>query len=202
MANIVVDAMGQPCPIPVVKVTKALQERKNNETLEVHVDNEIAVQNVQRMANHKGLSVKSEKIDETHFVLTLAGECGAAEEEAPAICVPDAGGNDVIAIGSATMGSGDDALGKILMKGFIYALSQQEKLPKTILFYNGGANIPIEGNVSVEDLKSMEAMGVEILTCGTCLDFYGLKDKLAVGGVTNMYSIVEILREASHIIKP
>lgn len=201
MANIVVDAMGQPCPIPVVKVTKALQERANNEALEVHVDNEIAVQNVQRMASHKGLSVKSEKIGETHFVLTLTGE-GSAAEEAAAVCAPDARGNDVVAIGSATMGSGDDALGKILMKGFIYALSQQEKLPKTILFYNGGASIPIEGNVSVEDLKTMEAMGVEILTCGTCLDFYGLKDKLAVGGVTNMYSIVEILKDASHIIKP
>ena len=200
MSNIVVDAMGQPCPMPVVKVNKALQERKNNETLEVHVDNEIAVQNVQRMAANKGLSVKSEQLDEKHFVLLLSGECSAAEE--PVVCMPDARGNDVVAIGSATMGIGDDALGNLLMKGFIYALSQQEKLPKTILFYNGGANIPIEGNVSVEDLKNMQAMGVEILTCGTCLDFYGLKDQLAVGGVTNMYSIVEILRKASHIIKP
>ena len=202
MANVVVDAMGQPCPIPVVKANKALQERKNNETLEVHVDNEIAVQNVQRMAKNAGLSVKSEKIDEKHFVLTLTGEGKEFGEEAPAVCVPERRDNTVVAIGSATMGSGDDALGKTLMKGFIYALSQQEKLPKTILFYNGGANIPVEGSVSTIMAKNMEAQGVEILTCGTCLDFYGLKDKLAVGGVTNMYSIVEILREASHIVKP
>ena len=88
------------------------------------------------------------------------------------------------------------------MKGFIYALSQQEVLPAAVLFYNGGASIPTEGSVSLEDLKAMEAQGVEILTCGTCLDFYGLKDKLAVGGVTNMYSIVEKLSKAGKVIKP
>ena len=88
------------------------------------------------------------------------------------------------------------------MKGFLYALSQQETLPKTILFYNGGAHLTAQGSESLEDLRSMEAQGVQILTCGTCLDYYGLKDKLAVGGVTNMYSIVEILSGAAHVIKP
>ena len=200
MANIVVDAMGQPCPLPVVKATKALQERKGGEALEVHVDNEIAVQNLQRMGAGRGLTVQSEKRGEKHFVVTLSGEANGAET--PMVCAPDVRGSTVVAIGSATMGVGNDELGKLLMKGFIYALSQQETLPKTILFYNGGAHIPVQGSVSVEDLRSMEAQGVEILTCGTCLDFYGLKDKLAVGGVTNMYSIVETLNRASHVIKP
>jgi len=87
------------------------------------------------------------------------------------------------------------------MKGFIYALSQLDELPQTILFYNGGATITTEESPSLEDLKSMEAQGVEILTCGTCLDYYGLKDKLAVGSVTNMYTIVEKLNQADKIIK-
>ena len=100
------------------------------------------------------------------------------------------------------MGHGNDELGKALMKGFIYALSQLEELPRTILFYNGGAHLTVEGSASLEDLKTMEAQGVEIMTCGTCLDFYGLKDKLAVGTVTNMYSIVETLSNASKVIKP
>ena len=200
MEKIIVDAIGDSCPIPVVKTTKALQERKHNETVEVHVDNEIAVQNVLRMAENKGVSVKSEKVGESHFVVTLTGETD--EQDQPIVCMPDARGSTVVAIGSATMGSGNEELGKILMKGFIYALSQQEKLPKTILFYNGGANIPIEGSISLEDLKSMEAQGVEILTCGTCLDFYGLKDKLSVGGVTNMYDIVERMESARTIIRP
>jgi selenium metabolism protein YedF len=77
------------------------------------------------------------------------------------------------------------------MKGFLYAVSQLPELPKTILFYNGGARLTVEGSDSLEDLKNMEAQGVKIMTCGTCLNFYGLTDKLAVGEVTNMYSIVE-----------
>ena len=100
------------------------------------------------------------------------------------------------------MGSGADDLGRTLMKGFIYAVSQLETLPKAILFYNGGAKVTVEGSVSIEDLKSMVAQGVEILTCGTCLNFYGLTDKLAVGSVTNMYAIVEKLAGAGKVIKP
>ena len=100
------------------------------------------------------------------------------------------------------MGIGNDELGKVLMKGFIYALSQLEELPETIVFYNGGATIPVEGNVSLEDLKSMEAQGVTIKTCGTCLDYYNLKEKLAVGTITNMYDIVETMNNAAHIIRP
>lgn len=88
------------------------------------------------------------------------------------------------------------------MKGFIFALTQLEKLPKTILFYNGGAAITTEGSVSLEDLRSLEAQGVEIMTCGTCLNYYGLTDKLAVGSVSNMYTIVETLARAGKVIRP
>ena len=88
------------------------------------------------------------------------------------------------------------------MKGFLYALTQQERLPDTILFYNGGATIPVEGSASLEDLRTLEAMGVEILTCGTCLNYHGLTDKLAVGTVTNMYDIVEKLTMAGKVIRP
>lgn len=111
-------------------------------------------------------------------------------------------GDTVVVISSDRMGSGNDELGKVLMKGFIYAVSQLDQLPKTILFYNGGATITTEGSASLEDLKNMEAQGVEIMTCGTCLDYYNLKDKLAVGTVTNMYSIVETMNGAAKILRP
>ena len=81
-------------------------------------------------------------------------------------------------------------------------MTQQDQLPRTILFYNGGASLSCEGSPLLEDLRELEAQGVEILTCGTCLNFYGLTDKLAVGSVTNMYSIVETLLAASSVIKP
>ena len=95
-----------------------------------------------------------------------------------------------------------DELGKVLIKGFIFAVTQLDTLPKKMLFYNGGATLTAEGSDSLEDLKSLEAQGVEILTCGTCLDYYHLKEKLAVGSVTNMYAIVEAMAEAGRIIRP
>ena len=117
-------------------------------------------------------------------------------------CAPDSRGNFVVAVDCDTMGRGSEELGKILMKGFLFAVSQLEHLPGTILFYNGGARLTVEGSDSLEDLRAMEAQGVEILTCGTCLNHYGLTEKLAVGGVTNMYAIVEKLSAASKVIKP
>ena len=88
------------------------------------------------------------------------------------------------------------------MKAFTFALTQQDNLPKTILFYNGGASLTCEGSPMLEDLKTLEAEGVEILTCGTCLNFYGLTEKLSVGGVTNMYVIAEKMLGAGNVVKP
>lgn len=205
MSAVVVDARGEQCPIPVVKATKAIEGMSAAGLLEVHVDNEIAVQNLLRMASGKGFAAKSEQVEEKHYLVTVdvdrpggTGETAAEE----AACIPDLRGKTVVAVGTATMGVGNDELGATLMKGFLYAVSQQDELPETILFYNGGAKLTTEGSASLEDLRTMEAQGVEILTCGTCLDFYGLKDKLAVGSVTNMYAIVEKLTKASKVIKP
>jgi len=205
MEKIVINAVGDQCPIPVVKTTKALRALNGAATIEVQVDNEIAVQNLTKLANSKNFKSFAEKKEEALYVVTIqaegAEESQADEQEVCISCIPDKRVNTVVAIASDRMGHGNDELGKVLMKGFIYAVSQLEELPKTILFYNGGATITTEGSASLEDLKNMEAQGVEILTCGTCLDYYGLKDKLAVGSVTNMYTIVEKLNQADKIIK-
>ena len=108
----------------------------------------------------------------------------------------------VVAIGANTMGTGAEELGKTLLKAFVFALTQQDKLPKTVLFYNGGASLTCEGSPMLEDLKTLESEGVEIMTCGTCLNYYGLTEKLAVGSVTNMYAIVEKLIHAGNVVKP
>ena len=205
MKTVIVDAVGEPCPIPVVKATKALRELGEPGTLEVRVDNEIAVQNLTRMAAGNHLPVQAEKKGEHLFVVTMevAEPVGDAPAEEPALtCVPDARGDLVVAVDSETMGRGSDELGKLLMKSFLFAVSQLPRLPRTVLFYNGGAKLTVEGSESLEDLRNMEAQGVESLTCGTCLNFYGLAEKLAVGGVTNMYAIVEALANAGKVIKP
>ena len=194
---VTVNAMGDNCPIPVVKTKKAMQALTGPETIEVLVDNEIAVQNVTKMAKDQGGEVSSEKIAEKEYkvVIKMQG-APAAANEACEECTPDMRNNTIVVVRSDRMGCGNDALGKVLIKGFIYAIT------KKMLFYNGGATLTIEGSEVLEDLKSLEAQGVEILTCGTCLDYYEVKDKLAVGSVTNMYSIVEAMAEAGKIITP
>ena len=206
MKTVIVDAVGDQCPIPVVKATHALRELTEPGTLEVRVDNEIAVQNLTRMAAGNHLPVRSEKKGEHLFVVTMevAAPVGDAPVEEPALsCAPDASGATWWWpwirrpwAGAAT------SWAKLLMKSFLFAVTQLPQLPKTMLFYNGGAKLTVEGSESLEDLKGLEAQGVEILTCGTCLNFYGLADKLAVGGVTNMYAIVETLANAGKVIKP
>ena len=200
---ITVNAMGDNCPIPVIKTKKAMQALTGPETIEVLVDNEIAVQNVTKMAAASGGQVSSQKISDGEFKITVQME-GAlpATEGEEAGCMPDARDNTVIVVSSDRMGEGNDELGKVLIKGFIFAVTQLDTLPKTMLFYNGGATLTAEGSDSLEDLKSLEAQGVEIMTCGTCLDYYGLREKLQVGTVTNMYSIVETMAKAGRIVKP
>ncbi len=204
MEIIKVDAMGLACPLPVVKTIEALKTLTAPATIETHVDNAVAVQNVMRLAEGKGLQVHTEKPAEGHFIITIHADKATDSKtpDAPLSCIPDKRGHTVIAVTSDAMGHGSEELGKQLMKGFLYAVSQQEELPKTILFYNGGAKLTTEGSLSLEDIRNMEAQGVEILTCGTCLNYYGLTEKLAVGGVTNMYTIVETLANAQKVIKP
>ncbi len=201
-----VNAIGDACPIPVVKTKNAIRELKGSGVVQTLVDNEIAVQNLTKMANQKGYGVKSEKLSDREYKVTMTIGQGAeapAEDEETACLLPlGRKANTVVVIDSPCMGSGSEELGRALMKAFIYALGQQEELPGTILFYNGGAAITCQDSPALEDLKSLHAQGVEILTCGTCLNFYGLTDQLQVGEVTNMYVIVEKMTGADRIVKP
>ena len=203
-----VNALGDACPIPVVKTKNAIKELGGSGVVESLLDNEIAVQNLTKMANQKGYKVSSKKLSDRQYQVTMEiGENGADKQTAPTeaeseTCIPDARENTVVVIASATMGEGDPELGRLLMKGYIYALTQLDTLPKTLLFYNGGAALTCEGSASLEDLKSLEAQGVQILTCGTCLNYYGLTDSLKVGEVTNMYVIAETMAGAAKIVKP
>ena len=201
----IIDCKGMACPLPVVNAKKASEGLRSGDALTVLVDNEIAVQNLTRFAEHKGFAVSAEKKAEKEYAVIMTVS-GAAAEEAKAeeiSCVMDARRKGMLVVLSANvMGTGDAKLGTSLMKAFVFALTKQDQLPDTILCYNTGAYLTCEGADTLEDLKLLESEGVTILTCGTCLDFYGLKEKLAVGGVTNMYDIVERMENAAQIIKP
>lgn len=202
----IVDARGEQCPIPVVKTKKVLDTIEGAAVITVLVDNETAVQNLTRMAKNSGAGVVSQKMGEREFHVTItvngtvSSRMSTPEEEIT--CIPDIKGKFIIAVDTNVMGRGNDELGKVLMKGFLFAVTQLPKLPETMLFYNSGVLLTTEGSDSLEDLKSLEAQGVKVRSCGTCLNYYGLTDKLQVGEVTNMYDIAETLASAAKVIKP
>ncbi len=205
MELIHVDARGDACPIPVVKTKAAIAKLNGEGTVETLVDNETAVQNLTKMAHQKGYGVTSEKQNDSCYRVNMTIQEREDNDNAPekALSQPMVQEqNTVVVISADHMGEGDDELGRTLLKGFIFALVTQEKRPRTILFYNGGARLTCEGSDSLEDLRTLAEQGVELLTCGTCLNFYGLTDKLAVGGVTNMYEIVEKQMKATLVVRP
>lgn len=205
------DERGKQCPIPVIETKKVLESASEGEVVAVTVDNEIAVQNLQKMADHKGLHSEFSKKGDREFTVSItASGAGAAkenltDEETVDSCVLVEDGRRkgmVVVLSSRYMGTGEEKLGETLMKGFVYALTQQEELPETVLLYNGGAFLSCQGSDSLDDLLYLESKGVEVLTCGTCLNFYELSEKLEVGSVTNMYEIVEKQTNALLIIHP
>ena len=201
----IIDCRGLACPLPVVNAKKASEELHAGDVLTVLVDNGIAVQNLTRFAEHKGFCVSAEKKADKEYavIMNISGAAVEESKEEEVACVIDTRKKGMLVVLSANvMGTGDPKLGTSLMKAFVFALTKQDQLPDTILCYNTGAYLTCEGADTLEDLKLLESEGVAILTCGTCLDFYGLKEKLAVGGVTNMYDIVERMESATTIVKP
>ena len=199
------DERGHQCPLPVINAKKAIESAPKGETLLVLTDNEISVQNLNKLAVQKGCGFSYVKKDDNLFESTITVNEGSAPAETTAgepVYIEPASAKTVVAVSSSTMGSGDDDLGRLLMKSFIFALTQTSPLPAEMVFYNGGAFLTCEGSPALEDLKNLQEAGVKIHTCGTCVNHYNLKDKIAVGDISNMYEIVEILNGAGKVIRP
>lgn len=187
-----VDCRGLDCPKPVIMTKKELELNDADAVVSI-VDNVIAKQNVQKLAEGMGYEYSAEEKDGLFYITIKKQkvlETVFSDEK-----------NLVVLIGSDKMGDGDDKLGTVLMKSFLFALSESHMLPKTLLFLNSGVKLTTYGSDVYESLKVLQDKGVEIMSCGTCLDFYDLKDKLIIGTVTNMYTIVERLNNASNTIK-
>ena len=196
MAHIV-DARGLSCPQPVIKA-KAAMTAGGDEVMAI-VDNEIAANNVTRMAEKAGWSVNLEH-HEDGIYLSLIHTADVAE--APTETPMSAGGPTVLLVKSKQMGAGDDELGQILIRGFFHTLLELEEPPATIIFLNSGVELVTEGSPVLEDIDDLEREGVEILACGTCLNFFELTEQLSAGIISNMYTIVETLMAAGRVISP
>lgn len=265
------DAKGMACPMPVIQTKKLLQQFDEVETV---VDNEIATQNLEKLAVQSGYSFSVEKVSNTEYITTITKQVEEVnEEEITVINVCDSGTcaapvkrakrtledekkvavmvNDqknledlekfakknsynytietladesykvtiergeleqqtkvqiqddsyIVVVNKKIMGHGSEELGKKLIKGFFYALTEQEVLPEKVLFYNDGATlVDKERSHVLNELKALEDSGVEILCCGACVDYHNID--LAVGNPTNMYFMVEDMRKANRVVRP
>ncbi|MDI9467016.1 MAG: sulfurtransferase-like selenium metabolism protein YedF [Bacillota bacterium] len=188
----IVDARGLNCPEPVI-LTKRAMDIGEVERLVTIVDRTAALENVTKLARSQGYEVEVEDKEGDYYITMVRSR---------EISAQDAGDQEDVAIliTNRYFGQGDEELGKILMRSFLYTLTELNGRVKNIIFMNSGVFLTTEGSEVLEILQSLSQEGVEILSCGTCLDFYGLKDKLAVGDVTNMYTATDILSRAGRSI--
>lgn len=195
METKLLDCTKLECPMPVIKAKQEL-EKDGEMLLDVIVDNEIAVQNLTKLANSMGYKSSSKKQDE-NFCISIEKTINTSlnQDKSNLKFVEE---RQTILIKTSFLGIGDDSLGSTLMKGFIFTLTQSKPLPKKVMFLNSGVKLTTENEETVKNLQILEKEGTEIVSCGTCLDFYNLKDKLKVGSVGNMYDIVDSLNQSSN----
>lgn len=205
--NKIIDAKGKNCPIPVIMAKKEIDG--GNNSFVVEVDNNIAVQNLQKLANSQGFKSEVKEDKENFNVYFSKDSAIAAHEEECLECNEmldkveenkNSLGSWTVFIGKEIIGAGNEELGKSLMKMYFYTISEGEELPKSILFMNDGVKVPTLNEQAIEHLKDLENKGVEILVCGACLNFYGLEEKLKVGKISNMYDITNQMKEAAKVI--
>lgn len=212
--EIIVDARGQLCPKPLILTKKQLVASKEGDTFTVLIDNETAKENVERFLGDNGVTFSVKEDDATFAILVTKNEGELNRPNAEAYCplptssstptpssnMPERG--YAFCFKSDKMGSGDDDLGGILVKACINTIEEMEQLPEAIVFYNSGVKLVLEDAGVVPSLQKLEKAGVKILVCGTCADFFSIRDQAKVGIISNMYDILEVLTSANHVVTP
>ncbi|MEN8730589.1 MAG: sulfurtransferase-like selenium metabolism protein YedF [Desulfuromonadales bacterium] len=190
-----IDCRGQQCPQPVIQTRKLMLAEPGN-VLQVLVDDQVCRDNVARLAATMGYGID---VEETGQMIRLELSPGEQQEKSHAATA--ASGPRVLFIGSDQMGSGDAELGRILMKNFIFTLTEADTAPDAIYCVNSGVRLTIKGSEVLEPLEELADRGVDIASCGLCLEFFEVKDSLAVGRVSNMLELVNALEGAGSIIR-
>lgn len=195
----ILDARGLACPQPVILTRKEMMQR---DELQVLVSGHEAVQNITRLAEKSGWTAEVTTTGDEYTLTLKKGATASAPAATPSVeqsCAPF--NQTVILCASSELGHGPAELGGILIKSYFYALGEVDAKPQTIILINSGVTLAVEGSPVLEALQKLASQGVEILVCGTCLGYLELRDKLAVGSVSNMYAIAETLLNAGNTIR-
>jgi selenium metabolism protein YedF len=203
MSHQTLDCLGLPCPQPVLRTKEALDQGAR--TVTVLVDNEASQQNVLRFARSQGHRAETATLDHGRFSITVTAVAGAAREPFDAAgysCATTPPPGLVYVISSDSMGRGSDDLGWALLQTYIQTIKDVQPLPARILFYNSGVKLVTAASGALGALVQLQELGVEILVCGTCLDFFQLKSAIQVGHISNMHEIMSAMAEAGRLVSP
>lgn len=200
----IVNATGLSCPQPVILAKQAIE---TNELVKVIVDNDTALENIKHLGSKLGCNVATEtKNDGTYEIILIHKEVTPLTiQDIPATCdlsASTSGGPFVIVCAEDKMGRGNDELGSVLIRAFLHTICLQKEKPDVMIFYNTGVKLTLQGSETLDDLKELAAAGVEIIVCGTCLNYFEVKDKMDVGVVSNMYDIAGTMSKAGRLLAP
>lgn len=215
-----VNAMGKACPVPVILTRKALRDNDNVTTL---VSEKIATENIEKMANQLGYkstikqlgahkysivvkkqSISQPRVEQNDVMMTSTGSGQDDQQRIENATVNTIRLSEgyIVVLDSDEVGHGDSTLGRQLAKSFISSLTEQDVLPEYILMFNSSVKLAVKDTDTVEDLVALEKMGVHVLECGICVNYFDLKDQLGVGSITNMFRITELMRTSQRVVKP
>ncbi|WP_125706931.1 sulfurtransferase-like selenium metabolism protein YedF [Companilactobacillus zhongbaensis] len=194
-----IDALDKVCPAPIIMSKKAL---KDVDEIEILVNDDMAPENLRKLAAQQNYEYGVEENGENEWKVRLKKTAKSGQPEAAKTGFNEQGDSYIVVINTDVMGHGDETLGRNLLHSFVYSLTEQDVLPDKIICYNGGVKLVVEGSDFLTDLKPLAEAGVDIYACGACLDFFGLKDKVAVGSISNMYEIVDMMRKQNRIVRP
>jgi selenium metabolism protein YedF len=184
---------------------KALKHAAEGDALEILIDNPTSMENVTRFLHDNGHAVDTHQEGQLFTMYVTKGATARPQTDPAAYCPTCSTGNaaaHVICLKSKTMGSGDEQLGTILLKACVNTIADVAPMPSAVICYNAGVFHALDDSPVLETLQKLEQQGVDIVVCGTCTDFYGVTDRVAVGTVSNMYTILELLSNAGSVVYP
>ena len=190
----IIDCKGLKCPLPVVKTKKYFDGIESGESI-IIVDNLVAKNNIVKLAEGSGYKSVVEEKEKLYFIEITKDKCEVLNIERKEKK------KFTLVVSTDKLGVGDDELGDMLMKSYIFALSEADSIPNDLLFINGGVKLTIDSSPVLDSLNKLEERGTNILICGVCLDFYNIKDKVSIGEISNMYTIVQLMNNADNTIK-
>lgn len=204
--NNIIDARGLLCPKPIILTKKALNDNTVKDAFVVLIDNETSKENVERFLSDNKVDFNTDKKDNVFSISVSKVKGKIINSNAEDFCTipvnkPDSG-KHVICIKNNKMGFGSDELGEILIQAFINTIKEVEPLPEKIVFYNKGVIFCLENSKVLSSLKELENLGVKIIVCGTCVDYFKVKPQVAVGIISNMYEISQTLTSAAKVVCP